>query len=481
MDVCFPLLPEPDAPVYEFRFKHLKTLGFLPYMSTVSKKEYAKPIVDTHLLQYLQKVVPLNFGFPTVNLQSYERRIMRGDKPHFEVDLPDQVLNFVIPMVQECFRGCGLSDPSTLEINLKTAASLPFTGLKKDVVYSELVFDSIGCERPVYRKADPKTDELVSEKAMTVKGPRIFYSTDLTSLLEEKMFFELQNKAFNKRSRMFGGCIGMSMLEGGFHATISAHASKKYHVSGDTLSQDLTNTFMPLVYAIRRRCLVCPSHLLDLLDTVCDRLVSPRVMLINGQVVQMTRLAVSGSNNVTQDNTIAYLMLLVYVLYLNSPSSFVDDFYSSVISIYGDDWLLSSDDIGLTSRTMWLDAWRDCDMTLKFLIISTQLQDHSFLGSAIIKREYFGSEWWCRVPSREKVLAGLVRLPRSMSGPERYVRLLSSLQLLVHTEIFDRLYDYAYSLALECKLSLQPRTYFLYKDLGLEGSFSPPSRACFSL
>lgn len=462
--------------IQPFQFKHLTTLGFIPRAVAVSPSTFAKPRIDTWMRAHMSKHnIDDRFGFPTTHLASFYRRIVRGDLPPFNPEIPGPVLRFAFDLVKQACGGSAFAPIESLTFDLDTAAGHPFNGMTKREVLNaypellrEVAYAMFGAYE-VYYKATPKTNELVAYETMALKGPRIFYSTPLLRLIEEKIVWELQNKKFNIGSRVWGGVIGLNFGDGNWHDIMQKHAKYKYHIAGDSLAQDLSTTLMAAVYMLRRACLVIPPGCEAFVDYLIKTNIFPKVVLLNGQVLQFTRIGLSGNNNITQDNTIAYAILLLWVFYLIDPINFIVIWLECMISLYGDDWLVSTNDIRLTNPDVWHHAWKLVDMKLKFLRISEDLTEMSFLGSLILRKEYYGQVFYCRAPERKKVLASLLYLPRSMSLQEKYERLLCFCQLYVHTKFFTLIYDALLILGKRLAVRVPPQTLFLHRDLGLQG------------
>jgi len=457
------------------QFNYIQTVGFLNKIVATSSREVVRPKIDIALKNFLVSAghnITLHYKFPTINFSSYYRRIRRGDHEVNVPYIPSPVYNIVSSILYEVWCDNRILDIDEFSLPLDSSAGLPFRGKKKSELLRCVDFFQDTPELHYYTTASPKTNELLDEKVILVKGPRIIFVTCFHLIIKQKKLFEDQNKKFCERMKPYGVVIGISSKNGEWHDLISKHVCFTIHVTGDSLTQDLNNAYMQPVYDIRSKCLkmaVKGGTILFDIDVECERLINPRIVLINGQVITFPNLAISGSNNITIDNTIAYLFLIYTVFFNVFGDTWLSYVRESEISIYSDDWIVSTNCGELESPDVWHYAWNNSGMVLKTLTITRNILEIEFLGSKVIKREYFNQDWYCQVPLRQRVLTSIVVVPRDLTLQEKFDRLLNFCNLFLHHSIFTSLYTYTYEFAQKFNLRCPTRFELLANNLGIQG------------
>jgi hypothetical protein len=292
------------------------------------------------------------------------------------------------------------------------------------------------------------------------------------TLIEEKIVFQAQNEQLRERGTAFGFEYGNQIFFGCWDLMMKKHLKKKYHVSADTFKQDLLTTLMNVVYLLRRGLLTDDDEVQVKFLFISKKILNVHIILYNGQIVKTVRINPSGHDGTTLNNCLAYLYLIVKVLYRIGGIELV---LEAVLSIFGDDWLTSSDVKEICVRSYWDEVWAEQDMRFKWFLGSSCLFDHTFLGSHTVLKTYYGKEYCCRVPDVEKIVNSIVITEKRMTLEQKICRGLSFLLLVVHER---KVFDVIRSIVKKWMQKLRPRhsfvilptwENFLALDLGFEG------------
>lgn len=434
------------------------------------KSEWRAPIIDNALRDKLIHLPAVQgdakYVYPTTNFASFYRRIKRGDHKKVKPVIPQPVQDALYLMLEPIWSQSELTPYEAIEIAYDTAAGHPFSCKKKALApFVHMFMGELDPSRPVYVQSRAKTDEILDRAAIEEKGSRIIFVDPTLALMEEKRVFEHQNKLFQTLGGPLGVRVGISMYTNAeFHNLIAHHAPYPYHIYGDTLAQDLSNVLVEFVYELRLKFL--PDT--DFVKFVAKRIVRPLIVLINGQVVQPGVIATSGNNNVTVDNTVSYIALMMCVFYRLYKHNFLIEFYATARSHYSDDWLMSTYDVRIMDKALWRDAWNQACMILKVIKGVDDVMMTSFLSTVPVLRKICGRNYYVPVPERDKVLVSTYSMERRFSFKQMYERLLNFLDLFLYTEAFPILFARAKEMAAILHVQPPSKALLIDRSIGLE-------------
>ena len=418
-------------------FTYIKTLYYVRYFKYMNKEMFEVPKRHPQFYEVAE-----NYGFeqylkPKGTLAGFELRFRRGDvEVKYDPSYFINILPFVLDKLYFVFKD-RRSEP--IMLNYSTAAGYPFQNTTKLIVadiFGVINLTLCSNAQPLIR-ALTKEDELLPKAKLLEKGPRIFYNVPLDQILKQKFYFGDQNKSLriDRSGHNIGSCIGWNRWYGGVDSLMVKHAQYKYHIFGDTLSQDLRFPLQPLIYVLRER-----FNTLRVPTEVVNNIVEPLLLLPNGQVVQKKNINISGSNNTTEDNTLGYFILISQVFFEVFGRTFSREFNTCQISIYGDDWLVSTDYQELTCKKYWIAVWEAVGLQLKFWEAVSNLEAVEFLGCFPKLITKYGEQFWVATPRMDKILSSLAVARDDLTEEERCNRHFSLVALLAFTDVMPEVH-----------------------------------------
>jgi hypothetical protein len=242
---------------------------------------------------------------------------------------------------------------SGFDVNWDTSSGVPYDrdgkplkgDFKKTPGYIQQEF--LRKHDPIW-KVPPKKEYLPHSELEEGKL-RTFFIPDFPFLLHQKLVWEEQNARLLYNHDKCWSKFGYSKQYGGFDRLMKSLQKKSLRWTVDVSGWDRVLPLLPEVYKIRRHFLNFGDSNNQYLNWIERNTCYPFISLEDGSIYQRMCGNGSGSNNTSEDNTIAHIIIMFYLLislyfhFFNVFPTYEEIDRDALAGLYGDDKIAALD------------------------------------------------------------------------------------------------------------------------------------------
>jgi len=238
------------------------------------------------------------------------------------------------------------------EIKMDSAAGVVYSmnriKKKRDALTSHIFADLIQRHDYIPLAGIATKQEFLSNEDLAKGKVRTTFTSPLDLIMKQKLFFQTQNENIKLNSRDEWIKYGMKKQYGGFDRFMREMENYSHVFQSDASGYDRT-VFLLDTYYLRWKHLEYPDELEELLFWTMFHSIFPFCVCPNGLIFMRQCGNNSGANNTASDNSIAHLIIVLYLFiyaYFNKNSEYptLSDIDDNVeMGLYSDDKLGAAD------------------------------------------------------------------------------------------------------------------------------------------